>query len=136
MALQEVFFLWKGGSLDNKYYKIVYYTILLIILSIFSVFASVLLDNILSNNTDFFVNGNLTIKNIVNSFINNDKPKKLFFITELFFILIIAYLYIQSSSLKNNVSRRKEVAKGIKTPVAVGERSIWNSNFYATTRNR
>ena len=117
MALQEVFFLWKGGSLDNKYYKIVYYTVLLIILSIFSIFASVLLDNILSSNTDFFINGNLTIKNIIESFINNDKPKK-------------------NSSLKNNVSRRKEVAKGIKTPVAVGERSIWNSNFYATTRNR
>ncbi|MBR3255687.1 MAG: hypothetical protein IKF97_05740 [Clostridia bacterium] len=122
--------------MDNKLYKIVYYIVFLLILSIFSIFISVLLDNILSSNTDFFINGNLTIKNIIESFIHNEKPKKLFFIIELIFILMLGYLYIQSSSLKNNVSRRKEVAKGIKTPVAVGERTIWNSNFYGETRKR
>ena len=116
--------------LNNKIYKITYYIVFFIVLSIFSIFVSVLLDNVLSNNTDFFINGNLTVKNIIENYIYNDKPKKIFIIVEMIFILMLVYLYIQRSSFNNNVSKRQEVAKGIKTPVPVGERTIWNSDLY------
>lgn len=113
----------------NKIYSIFYYLLGAVFLTAFAVFLSVVLDKILLGETDFFLNGNFNIENIISAFFNTEKAKQLFWIIEGLIALFVFYFITQQNAFKSNVSNKKEVARGIKTPVAVGEGQYGTARF-------
>lgn len=115
--------------MKNKAYSIFYYLLGAIFLTLFAVFLSVILDKMLLGETDFFLNGNFKVENIINEFFTTEKAKQLFWIIEGLIALVVFYFISQQNAFKSNVSNKKEVAKGIKTPVAVGEGQYGTARF-------
>ena len=115
--------------MSKKIYTIFYYILGIVFLTIFSMFLSVVVDKLLIGDSSFFLNGNFKIENIINDFFSNEKVKQLFLIIEGLVLLMIFYLITQQNALKSNISNKKEVAKGIKTPVAVGEGQYGTARF-------
>lgn len=115
--------------MNSKKQKIIYYTILLIFLTLFSIIASIFIDIVLSNDIDFFINGNFNLTNIISRFFENKKVLQLFALCEAGELLIIAYIVMQQKTKRSNVAELVEVAKGIKIPKSAGEGQYGTARF-------
>lgn len=115
--------------MKNIKQKILFYSVFFIFITLFSAIVSIFIDSALSNNIEIFLNGNFNIKNLISIFFGSEKILQLFAICEIGGFLIIAYMIMQQKSKRNNVAEKREVARGIKTPVPVGEGQYGTARF-------